>query len=105
MGLDIAARRITHGVLLSRRMDSRFRRPFNEQFTPALYDWYRQELERRLDCTFDFRLAETPLFLSDDFKKRAVDGANAIIEQLSDPALIEKMKAAIPARWNTPGMD
>ena len=86
-------------------MDPRFRRLFNEQFTPALYDWYRTELARRLGCTFEFRLAETPLFLSDDFKRRAVDSANAIIEQLSDPALIERMKAAIPERWNTPGMD
>lgn len=86
-------------------MDARFRRLFNEQFTPALYDWYRAELARRLDCTFDFRLAESPLFLSDDFKQRAVDAANAIVYQLSDATLIERMKAAIPERWNTPGMD
>ena len=86
-------------------MDARFRRLFNEQFTTDLYDWYRAELARRLDCTFEFRLAETPLFLPDDFKQRAVDAANAIIGQLSEPALIERMKAAIPERWNTPGMD
>jgi hypothetical protein len=86
-------------------MDAQFRTLFNAQFTPELYDWYRAELSRRLDCPFDFRLAETPLFLSDDFKQRAVDGANAILGQLSEPALIERMKAAIPARWNTPGMD
>jgi len=86
-------------------MDSQFRRLFNARFTDELYDWYKSELSRRLGCPFDFRLAETPLFLSDDFKQRAVDSANAIVEQLSDPALIEKMKAAIPARWNTPGMD
>jgi len=86
-------------------MDARFRRLFNEQFTPAVYDRYRAELARRLDSTFEFRLAETPLFLSDDFKQRAVDAANAIIEQLSERALIERMKEAIPERWNTPGMD
>lgn len=86
-------------------MDEQFRKLFNAQFTPELYDWYRHELERRLDCTFEFRLAETPLFLSDDFKRRAVESANAIMEQLCDPALIERMKAAIPDRWNTPGMD
>src|SRR4051812_4445671 len=86
-------------------MDPRFRRLFNEQFTPALYDWYRNELSRRLDSTFEFRLAETPLFLPEDFKARAVEAANAIVGQLSDPALIERMKAAIPERWNTPGMD
>ena len=86
-------------------MDARFRRLFNEQFTPALYDWYRAELSRRLDSTFEFRLAESPLFLSDDFKQKAVDAANAIVGQLSNPSLIERMKEAIPERWNTPGMD
>jgi hypothetical protein len=86
-------------------MDSQFRQLFNAQFTPELYDWYQRELERRLDCTFEFRLAESPLFLPDDFKQRAVESATAIVEQLSDPALIGRMKAAIPERWNTPGMD
>jgi len=86
-------------------MDPRFRQLFNAQFTPAIYERYVRELSRRLDSTFEFRLAETPLFLPDDFKQKATDSARAIVEQLSDPALIEQMKAAIPERWNTPGMD
>jgi hypothetical protein len=86
-------------------MDERFRQLFNAQFTPATYERYVCELSRRLDSTFEFRLAETPLFLPDDFKQKATDSARAIVEQLSDPALIERMKAAIPERWNTPGMD
>ncbi len=86
-------------------MDPRFRSLFNEQFTPELYAWYQRELSRRLDTDFEFRLAESPVFLSDDFKQRAVASATAIIEQLSDPATIERMRAAIPDRWNTPGMD
>ncbi len=86
-------------------MDPHFRLRFNEQFTPAVYDAYRHDLERRLNCTFEFRLAETPVFLPDDFKQRAVESATAIVEQLSDPALIARMKAAIPERWDTPGMD
>lgn len=86
-------------------MDQRFRSLFNEQFTPELYAWYQRELAHRLDANFEFRLAESPVFLTDDFKQRAVDAANAIIEQLSDPATIARMKAAIPAQWDTPGMD
>ncbi|HEX8254882.1 MAG TPA: hypothetical protein VF846_17185 [Thermoanaerobaculia bacterium] len=86
-------------------MDPRFRELFNHQFTPELYDFYQRELSTRLDSQFEFRLAESPLFLPDEFKRKAVESANAIVEQLSDPALIEKMKAAIPERWNTPGMD
>jgi len=86
-------------------MDQRFRSLFNEQFTSELYAWYQRELAHRLDAKFEFRLAESPVFLTDDFKQRAVDAANAIIEQLSDPATIARMKAAIPAQWDTPGMD
>jgi hypothetical protein len=86
-------------------MDQRFRSLFNSQFTDALYESYTRDLSARLGAEFDFRLAETPVFLPDDFKQKAVDAANAIMEQLSDPAAIERMKEAIPERWNTPGMD
>jgi hypothetical protein len=86
-------------------MDPRFRPLFNAQITPERYDWYRNELSRRLASTFEFRLAESPLFLPDDFKARIVDAAEAIVGQLSDPARIAQMKRAIPARWDTPGMD
>jgi hypothetical protein len=86
-------------------MDAYYRRLFNDGFTPELYDWYVRELSRRLRCTFEFRLAETPLFLPPDFRHRAVAAANAIVEQLSDPMTIEKMMAAVPERWSTPGMD
>ena len=86
-------------------MDRRFRDLFNAQFTPELYDFYQRTLSERLNTKFEFRLAESPVFLTDDFKELAVDSANSIVDQLSDAALIEKMKAAIPERWNTPGMD
>jgi len=86
-------------------MDARFRSLFNSQFTPEIFEGYTRELSRRLDAPFEFRLAETPVFLPDDFKQRVADSGNAIIAQLSDPALIERMKAAIPERWNAPGMD
>lgn len=86
-------------------MHPQYRALFNDQIDDARYQWYQQELEERLDVEFEFRLAETPLFLTDDFKQRAVEAATAIVEQLSDPQRIEQMKAAIPERWNTPGMD
>ena len=86
-------------------MDPHYRQLFNAQITPERYDWYQRELSRRLDSNFEFRLAESPLFLPDDFKARIVDAAEAIVAQLSDPARIAQMKRAIPARWDTPGMD
>ena len=86
-------------------MDPRYRELFNRQFTPKLYDSYQRDLAARCNCQFEFRLAETPIFLTDDFKARAVKSAKEIVAQLSDPMRIERMKRAIPPRWNAPGMD
>jgi len=86
-------------------MDPRYRQLFNAQYIPERYAWMQRELERRLECTFEFRLAETPLFLPADFEQRIVDAAAEVVAQLSDPARIAAMKRAIPARWDTPGMD
>lgn len=86
-------------------MDSLYRRLFNEQFTPRLYEAYAEDLSARVGCPFRFRLAETPTFLPPEFRHRVVAAANAIVEQLSGPSTIERMKAAVPERWDTPGMD
>ncbi len=86
-------------------MDPHSRRLFNAQFTPELYGWYQRELSRRLDTSIEFRLAETPVFLPDDLKAKLVDSAYAILAQLSEPARLERMKHAIPDRWNVPRMD
>src|SRR3954454_3316480 len=86
-------------------MDPAFRQTFNAAFTQERYDWYQRELSRRLDCTFEFRLAESPVFLPDDFKAAIVDAAQAILSQLSEPSRLAEMKRAIPARWDTPAMD
>jgi hypothetical protein len=86
-------------------MDPRFRQLFNEQFTPEIYESYQRDLSQRLSCQFEFRLAESPVFLPDDFKAKIVRAAREIVQQLSDPKRIEKMKRAIPQRWSMPGMD
>ncbi len=86
-------------------MDPHYRELFNAQITPELYAWYQDELSRRVEANFEFRLAESPLFLTDDLKAKLAGSAQAILEQLSDPARLDKMKRAIPERWNTPGMD
>ena len=86
-------------------MDKQFRSIFNEHFSDALYESYKRDLSQRCGCTFEFRLAESPVFLPDDFKARLTESAQAIVDQLSDPSNIKRMKRAIPERWNTPGMD
>jgi hypothetical protein len=86
-------------------MDPRFRESFNAQFTQELYERYQHDLESRLGATFDFRLAESPLFLPPEFTAELTESARAIVEQLCDPVRLERMRSAIPERWDTPGMD
>ena len=87
-------------------MDPHFRALFNRQFSDALYQRYQRDLTGRLRNTpFDFRLAESPVFLPGDFQSRTVKAANEIIAQLSEASRLEKMRRAIPAEWDVPGMD
>jgi hypothetical protein len=86
-------------------MDPRFREPFNAQITGAIYDAYCRDLERRVGSRFEFRLAESPVFLPDDLRELIISSARSIVHQLSDPERLRRMKAAIPPQWDTPGMD
>jgi hypothetical protein len=86
-------------------MDPRFRALFNSQITPELYEHYQRDLSTRLKCEFEFRLAESPVFLPDDFKQDLVTSAKEIVAQLADPSRLARMKEAIPPQWDTPGMD
>jgi hypothetical protein len=86
-------------------MEPTFRRAFNEAYTEAFYPRYMERLERRVGCKVPFRVAETPLFFPEILRTRLERAANEIVEQISNPALIEKMKRAIPKELDVPGMD
>ncbi|MGH9198186.1 MAG: hypothetical protein ACRD1T_20945, partial [Acidimicrobiia bacterium] len=86
-------------------MDPKYRRAFNAGFSDDLYQRYQQDLSDRLNCPFEFRLAETPVFLDSDLRSRLVKAAEEIVQQLSDPVRLNRMKQAIPDRWRVPAMD
>ncbi len=44
-------------------------------------------------------MAETPVFLPGDFRLKCETAAREIMAQLSEPARIERMRAALPERW------
>src|SRR5688500_11298030 len=86
-------------------MDPQYRNAFNAAFTDEIYRRYERDLSTRLNSSFEFRLAETPVFLPAKLRGQLVTAATGILEQLSRPENIEKMKAAIPDRWRAPSMD
>jgi hypothetical protein len=85
-------------------MEPSLRRAFNAAFTPEVYRSYVARLEQRLG-PIPFRVAETPLFLPRGLREQLARSAREIVEQISRPALIERMKQAIPAHLDVPGMD
>lgn len=86
-------------------MHPELRRAYNSAYSDALYQRYIARLEARLGCKVPFRVAETPLFFPDALRGKLEKAANEIVEQISQPQLIEKMKRAIPAHLDVPGMD
>ena len=71
-------------------MDPVLRRAFNEAFTEAHYRSYVARLEGELGCTIPFRVAETPLFLPPDARSRLETAARGIVDEICQPALIER---------------
>ena len=85
-------------------MDYQYRQCFNRSFSTALYQSYLDEISQRLNSRFEFRLAETPVFLPHGLCIRLCQAANEILAQLGEKTRLDLMKAAIPAKWDTPGM-
>ena len=86
-------------------MDPRFRAPYNARYTDAFYASYLDALTKKLGCEIPFRVAETPFFVPSDLRDRLAEAARGIVDQITQPALVEKLKRAIPADLDVPGMD
>jgi hypothetical protein len=86
-------------------MEPSLRAAFNAAFTQTTYADYMSRLEKRLGCSIPFRVAETPLFLPQQLRDKLARSAREIVEQISRPELVAKMKRAIPPHLDVPGMD
>jgi hypothetical protein len=86
-------------------MQSDLRQPFNAAFTDGTYRRLMRELETRLRCSFEFRVAETPVFLPAPLRARLERSAREIVAQLSEPSRIAAMERDVPERYRMPGRD
>ncbi len=81
------------------------RKKFNSEFKEENYNKFLNELNSVLKYPTDFRVCETPLFLSDELADELIQASNEICLQLSDKRLIERCKQAIPENLKVPGVD
>ncbi len=87
-------------------MDGRLRALFNAHYSDALYARMSALMDRRLETPrFEFRLAETPLFLPADLRDRCAAAANEILDRIAEPRVIAACQEAIPERYRAPRPD
>lgn len=81
------------------------RKKFNEQFTEEKYKAYVDELQQVYPDHLEFRIAETPLFVSKEFTQKILSACDSIIDVISLPAYHAQSAKAIPAHLRVPGED
>lgn len=85
-------------------MDPLLRTPYNRAYDEDVFERYRKILEDRLG-PFPFRLAETPLFMTEALRTTLARHALEIVTALAEPKTLAAQKKAVPAHYDVPGMD
>ena len=74
-------------------MIQKYRKQFNEEFSPEKYQKLIETLEKSSGTTNGFRQSESPIFLSKDFKNKLTDACDSIISQVKTFSNEELQKA------------
>lgn len=81
------------------------RAAFNQAFTEEKYQEFLEILTRKFNYEIEFRVAETPVFIPIELRKRIFEACDQIVDVISRPDFIERTKRAIPEGKNVPGED
>jgi len=79
------------------------RKKFNAEFTQEKYEAFLNDLNTSLKYPVDFRISETPLFLSSDLKIKLLNACNELCQQVTSADFKVKMEDAVPLHLNIPG--
>jgi hypothetical protein len=80
-------------------MQSSIRQAFNAGFTPKKYQAFLQQLSAGLPVEAAFRVAETPVFLMEDFTRQLITAGEDVLQTLLRPDFKALTERAIPERW------
>ncbi len=80
-------------------MDPSARQAFNHNFTDEKYQRFLERLYNISGKKIEFRVAETPVFLTDDFRDKLLDAGDDIIKTILRPDFKELTGRAIPGKW------
>src|SRR6201995_2427618 len=80
-------------------MNPSIRKTYNAKFTPEKYKNFIDELNEGLKEPIAFRVAETPVFLTDDFRDKLISAGDDIVKTILQPNFKELTERAIPEKW------
>ena len=84
-------------------MIKELRKKFNAEFTQKKYEAFLNDLNTSMKYPVDFRISETPLFLSNDLKNKLLKACDELCKQVTSAEFKLKMKDAVPSHLNIPG--
>jgi len=76
---------------------------FNKNFSVQKYKGYLNALNAKHPGVIEFRVAETPVFVSKDFTKKMMNACESIIDIITGPTFKTLTKNAIPQNLRVPG--
>jgi hypothetical protein len=78
------------------------RKKFNSDFTEKRYQEFLDDLNSVLKYSTDFRVCETPLFLSHELTNELIKACDDIVEQLQQKEFLKRSEEAIPDHLKVP---
>jgi hypothetical protein len=78
---------------------------YNALFDETAYAAYVNAINTELKYPADFRVCETPLFVSAEFKQKLIAAAEGVISAISAPGYRQRTEAAIPPGCYVPDED
>lgn len=86
-------------------MIKELREKFNKEFTEEKYNKFLNDIWQVTNGEEDFRINETPLFLSNDLNEKLIEASESIAAQLLTPEFKKASLNAVPEKYNIPNED
>jgi hypothetical protein len=79
------------------------RKAYNDSFTQEKYQAFLKDLHAVHPDAIEFRVAETPIYVSKEFTHKMLDACESIVDIITDAKFMELTKNAIPKNLQVPG--
>jgi hypothetical protein len=79
------------------------RRAYNAEFTPLRYQEVLRDLERDAGCPSAFRIAETPIFLSEQLTRELIAASHEVLDAVTAADYLRQADRAVPPHLDVPG--